>query len=530
MNNVENLKDLIIYQSQNNENISVEVLYNDEDFWLTQKSMAELFNVEVNTINYHLKEIFKSKELDEETVIQKIRITANDGKKYNTNFYSLDAIIAVGYRVNSKEATDFRIWATKTLKEYIKKGFVLNSELLKNGPKFGKDYFDELLVKIKEIRASERRFYQKITDIFKECSYDYDKNSEVTGEFYKNVQNKLHFAITGMTAPEIIYNRVDSNKKNMGLTTWKNAPDGKILETDVTVAKNYLDKEEIEELNNLVSMYLDYAERQVKLGKIISMKEWKDKLEVFLKINEYNILEDNGKIKREIANKLALDEYKKYRVVQDEKYISDFDELLIESKDIKNNEIELAREEERITKLKAIELFETKKLEEFEVGTFQGLAQIHKYLFEEIYEFAGIVRTENISKNNFRFASSMYLEDALKNIDKMPQSNFDEIIEKYIEMNIAHPFREGNGRSTRIWLDMILKKEIGKVIDWSKINKEDYLLAMEKSPIKDTELKFLLKEALTEKVYDREVYMKGIDASYRYEGYNVYRAEDLKNN
>lgn len=337
MSNIENLKDLIIYQSQNNENISVEVLYNEEDFWLTQKSMARLFNVEVNTINYHLKEIFKLEELEEESVIRKIRITASDGKNYNTNFYSLDAIIAVGYRINSKEATDFRIWATKTLKEYIKKGFVVNSEFLKNGPKFGKDYFDELLVKIKEIRASERRFYQKITDIYKECSFDYDKNSETTQEFYKNVQNKLHFAITGMTAPEIIYNRVDSKKENMGLTTWKNAPDGKILETDVVVAKNYLSQDEIIELNNLVSMYLDYAERQVKLGKIISMKEWKEKLEIFLKVNEYNILEDNGKIKREIADKLALDEYKKYRIVQDEKYISDFDELINESKNINNN-------------------------------------------------------------------------------------------------------------------------------------------------------------------------------------------------
>ena len=336
MNNIENLKDLIIYQSQNNENISVEVLYNEEDFWLTQKSMSELFGVEVNTINYHLKEIFKTEELQEESVIRKIRITANDGKKYNTNFYSLDAIIAVGYRVNSKEATDFRIWATKTLKEYIKKGFVVNSEFLKNGPKFGKDYFDELLVKIKEIRASERRFYQKITDIYKECSFDYDKNSETTKEFYKNVQNKLHFAITGMTAPEIIYNRVDSKKENMGLTTWKNAPDGKILETDVTIAKNYLSQEEITELNNLVSMYLDYAERQVKLGKIISMQEWKEKLEIFLKINEYNILKDNGKIKREIADKLALDEYKKYRVIQDKNYISDFDELVTETKNLNN--------------------------------------------------------------------------------------------------------------------------------------------------------------------------------------------------
>ena len=340
MNNIENLKDLIIYQSQNNENISVEVLYNEEDFWLTQKSMAKLFNVEVNTINYHLKEIFESFELNEEQTIRKIRTVQNEGNRSvsrELTFYSLDAIIAVGYRVNSKEATDFRIWATKTLKEYIKKGFVVNSEFLKNGPKFGKDYFDELLLKIKEIRASERRFYQKITDIYKECSFDYDKNSETTQEFYKNVQNKLHFAITGMTAPEIIYNRVDSKKENMGLTTWKNAPDGKILETDVVVAKNYLSQDEITELNALVSMYLDYAERQVKLGKIISMEEWKEKLEIFLKINEYNILEDNGKIKREIADKLALDEYKKYRIVQDEKYISDFDELINETKNINNN-------------------------------------------------------------------------------------------------------------------------------------------------------------------------------------------------
>ena len=334
---LDNLKDLILYQSQNT-NKSIEVLYDNEDFWLTQKTMAELFNVKVNTINYHLKEVFSNNELKENSVIRKIRITATDGKDYNTNFYSLDAIIAVGYRVNSKEATDFRIWATNTLKEYIKKGFVLNTELLKNGPKFGKDYFDELLVKIKEIRASERRFYQKITDIYKECSYDYDKNSEITKEFYKNVQNKLHFAIKGMTAPEIIKTRVDSKKDYMGLQTWKNAPDGKVLETDVVIAKNYLNEEEIKELNNLVSMYLDFAERQVKLGHIISMKEWKEKLELFLKLNEYNILKDNGKITREIADKLALDEYEKYRIVQDQKYISDFDELLIETQSIESSE------------------------------------------------------------------------------------------------------------------------------------------------------------------------------------------------
>ena len=194
-----------------------------------------------------------------------------------------------------------------------------------------------------------------------------------------------------------------------------------------------------------------------------------------------------------------------------------------------NDEIELAREEERITKLKAIKLFETGKLNQFEVGTFKGLSEIHKWLFEDIYEFAGKIRTENIAKNNFRFASAMYLEDALKNIDKMPQSNFDEIIDKYIEMNISHPFREGNGRSTRIWLDMILKKKIGKVVDWSKVDKEEYLLAMERSPIKNTEIKILLKNALTNKINDREVYMKGIDASYKYEGYNVYKTEDLSN-
>ncbi len=336
MNKIINLNNIVLYQNETGNKI-IEVLYDNEDFWLTQKTMAELFSVKVNTINYHLKEIFSSNELEENSVIRKIRITANDGKKYNTSFYSLDAIIAVGYRVNSFEATQFRKWATNTLKEYIKKGFVVNSEFLKNGPKFGKDYFDELLLKIKEIRASERRFYQKITDIYKECSYDYDKNSETTIEFYKNVQNKLHFAITGMTAPEIVYNRVDSNKDNMGLKTWKNAPKGKILESDVVVAKNYLNKEEMTELNNLVSMYLDYAERQVKLGRIISMKEWKEKLELFLKLNEYNILHDNGKIKREIADALALSEYEKYRVKQDQNYLSDFDELIKFSKNEDSN-------------------------------------------------------------------------------------------------------------------------------------------------------------------------------------------------
>lgn len=202
--------------------------------------------------------------------------------------------------------------------------------------------------------------------------------------------------------------------------------------------------------------------------------------------------------------------------------------MVLENKLGINDKTQLARTEEKLTKIKAIELFETGKLNTFEIGTFKGLAQIHKFLFEDVYEFAGKIRTENIAKSNFRFASAMYLQEALKQIDKMPQSNFDEIIEKYVEMNIAHPFREGNGRSTRIWLDMILKKEIGKVIDWSKVNKEDYLLAMERSPIKNTEIKVILREALTEKIDDREVYMKGIEASYNYEGYSVYKIEDIK--
>lgn len=334
MNNISNLKDIVLYQTVT-EDKKIEVLYDIEDFWLSQKTMAELFSVKVNTINYHLKEIFNSGELEEKSTIRKIRIVQKEGSRNvsrEMDFYSLDAIIAVGYRVNSNEATQFRIWATNTLKEYIKKGFVVNTEFLKNGTKFGKDYFDELLLKIKEIRASERRFYQKITDIYKECSYDYDKNSKITKEFYMNVQNKLHYAITGQTASEIVYNRANSKKKNMGLETWKNAPEGKILESDVVIAKNYLSKEELTELNNLVSMYLDYAERQVKLGHIISMEEWKEKLELFLKLNEYNLLKDNGTIKREIADSLAIQEYKEYRIIQDQNYISDFDELIEYSK------------------------------------------------------------------------------------------------------------------------------------------------------------------------------------------------------
>ena len=334
MNPIENLKDLIIYQSQNNENISVEVLYDNEDFWLTQKSMSKLFEVEVNTINYHLKEIFKSGELTEESVIRKIRITANDGKNYNTNFYSLDAIIAVGYRVNSKQATDFRIWATNTLKEYIKKGFVLNDELLKNGPKFGKDYFKELLERIRSIRTSERRIWQQITDIFAECSIDYDKNSDTTQRFYATVQNKFHYAITGNTAAEIIYQKANHTKENMGLTTWKNSPDGRILKSDVIIAKNYLDEKQIKRLERTVSGYFDYIEDLVERENTFTMEEFSKSINEFLEFRKYDILKDNGKISRRQAEEKAEKEYNEFNKSQ--KIVSDFDKLLIEANRLNN--------------------------------------------------------------------------------------------------------------------------------------------------------------------------------------------------
>ena len=296
--------------------------------------MSKLFEVEVNTINYHLKEIFKSGELTEESVIRKIRITANDGKNYNTNFYSLDAIIAVGYRVNSKQATDFRIWATNTLKEYIKKGFVLNDELLKNGPKFGKDYFKELLERIRSIRTSERRIWQQITDIFAECSIDYDKDSDITQRFYATVQNKFHYAITGKTAAEIVYNRVNANKDNMGLTNWEKSPDGKILKSDVIIAKNYLDEKEIKNLNNLVNLFLDIAENNAERNIPMYMNDWKKEVENALTLFHYEVLNDKGKISHKDAVQKALSEYEKYRIIQDKNYVSDFDKLLLEAKEV----------------------------------------------------------------------------------------------------------------------------------------------------------------------------------------------------
>lgn len=322
----------ILFYTTPTYDVKVEVHFEDETFWMSQKRMAELFGVEVPTINYHLKEVFSSGELDEEAVIRKIRITADDGKKYLTNFYNLDAIISVGYRVNSAQATQFRIWATKTLKEFIVKGFVLDDERLKNGTHFGKDYFDELLEKIREIRASERRFYQKITDIYKECSADYDPASPVTQEFFTTVQNKLEFAITGMTAPEIIHSRADREKPNMGLTTWKNGPEGKILQSDVTVAKNYLDEKELSSLNRIVGMYLDFAENQAERGIVMKMSDWVERLDAFLTFNGYEILHDLGKVKKSVADKLAVEHYREFRVRQDRDYESDFDRMVKEVK------------------------------------------------------------------------------------------------------------------------------------------------------------------------------------------------------
>jgi hypothetical protein len=325
-----NSSEVILYTTPKGA-IKIEFLFENETFWLTQKKLAELFSVEVNTINYHLKEIFKTKELEENSVIRKIRITANDGKKYMTNFYNLDAIIAVGYRVNSYSATQFRIWATNTLKEFIIKGFVLDSERLKQGKNFGEDYFDELLEKIREIRASERRFYQKITDIYAQGSIDYDPKAPQTQLFYQTVQNKLHWAITGYTASEIISKRANANLPNMGLTSWKNAPKGKILKSDINIAKNYLTEKELKDLEEIVSMYLDYAENQAKRKILMKMNDWIQKLDSFLSFNEYGVLKDAGKVSAEVAKQLALKEYSKFSIIQDKTYISDFDLLIKES-------------------------------------------------------------------------------------------------------------------------------------------------------------------------------------------------------
>ena len=315
---------ILLYKTKQGE-ARIEVIFNNETFWMSQKRMADLYNVETNTINYHLKEIFKSGELNEQSVIRKIGITANDNKTYNTNIYNLDAIIAVGYRVNSYQATQFRIWATSVLKEMIIKGFVLDDERLKQGKHFGKDYFDDLLERIREIRASERRYYQKITDIYAECSTDYDPKAETTQIFFKMVQNMMHWAVTHQTAAEIIFTRADAEMPHMGLTTWKNAPDGRVQKSDTIVAKNYLSDKEVDMLNHLSTAFLDMAEMRAKRQIISTMDDWKKQLDEFLTFYGYDKLNGAGTISAEQAKEKAYAEYDKFRIIQDKEYLSDFD-------------------------------------------------------------------------------------------------------------------------------------------------------------------------------------------------------------
>ena len=316
-------KNILLFSSTDKK-AKVSVFFQDGTFWLTQKAMAELFGVNVPAISKHLKNIFETGELEAISVVSKMETTASDGKNYETTFYRLGAILAVGYRVNSAQATDFRKWATQTLNEFIIKGFVMDDERLKQGKSFGQDYFDELLERIREIRSSERRFYQKITDIYA-LSTDYDKNSPQTKDFFAAVQNKLHWAITGQTAAEIIYTEADATKLYMGLKTWKAAPDGKILKTDVAVAKNYLSHQHVTELNRIVSAYLDLAENNAQRGIAFNMQQWVKFINGFLELSNYPILKDKGKVSMLEAKLKAEEEYDKFRVLQDKTYESDFD-------------------------------------------------------------------------------------------------------------------------------------------------------------------------------------------------------------
>ena len=322
----------LLYKTQN-DNIKVDVLIQDETVWLTIEQMKELFSKSRSTINEHILNIYKDRELDKNDSMRKIG--NSDFSTKPTNHYNLDVIISVGYRVKSMQGTRFRQWATRHLKEFIIKGFTMDDERLKDPRQiFGKDYFDEQLERISDIRSSERRIYQKITDIYSQCSVDYDPNHQISKDFFATVQNKLHWAIVGETAAEIIYNRVDSNKENMGLTNWKNAPKGKIRKSDVIIAKNYLREDELEFFNKIVTMYLDYAEFQAMNKKVMYMKDWIDKLDSFLKFNEKDVLNHKGKISHDVAISLALCEYDKYKIIQDEEYISDFDKLLLEMENI----------------------------------------------------------------------------------------------------------------------------------------------------------------------------------------------------
>lgn len=318
---------VIVYQAEN-ESISTNVLFKDETFWMTQKDMAKLFDVNVPAISKHLKNIFESGELVISAVISKMETTAEDGKIYQTNFYNLDAIIAVGYRVNSKKATQFRIWATGVLREYIIKGFALDDVMLKNGRSFGQDYFKELLRRVRSIRASERRIYQQVTDIFAACAIDYDAQSPITREFFGTIQNKFHYAITGQTAAEIIHSHADATKDHMGLTTWESGPEGRIYKKDVIVAKNYLSVEEIEQLERMVSSFFDYIERIIERRETFTMKAFIESVDKFLDFNEYQILTNKGLISMTQAQKKAVSEYKTFNTQQ--KVISDFDKFVKE--------------------------------------------------------------------------------------------------------------------------------------------------------------------------------------------------------
>ena len=325
--------EFLIFTSQNKED-SIEVKVFDETVWLTQNMIAQLFDKGRTTIIEHLKNIFESEELDEKSVCREFRHTANDGKTYNTKYYNLDAIISVGYRVNSKKATQFRQWATSVLKEFAIKGFVLDKKRLENGSFLGQNYFDRLLEEIREIRVSERVFYQKLTDIYS-TSVDYNKDDETTKNFFAKVQNKIHFAIHGQTAAKLIFNRANSQKEKMGLTSWDNAPDGKILKSDVTIAKNYLSRDELESLGRVVNAFLDLAEDRAKRNIPMTMEDWATRLDKFLDADDREILKDSGKITKKIANEKAISEFEKYRVVQDRLFMNDFDKLVMNLK--KNN-------------------------------------------------------------------------------------------------------------------------------------------------------------------------------------------------
>ena len=321
--------EFLVFEMQKKEK-GIQVRFEEGDLWLTQKALGELYDTTRNNITMHIQNIFADGELEEKSVSKKFLLTASDGKNYNTNYYNLDAVISVGYRVNSDRAIQFRRWATNVLKQFAKKGYIIDKKRMENGTFFDEDYFEELLAEIREIRLSERRFYQKITDIYA-TAIDYDSKSPITISFFKKVQNKMHYAVSHQTAAEIIYNRADSEKEHMGLTSWKHSPNGKILETDVIIAKNYLSKEELEDLERIVNAFLDLAEGRAKRNIPMTMEDWANRIDKYLLADDRDILKDAGKISHEIAEEKALTEFEKYRVKQDRFYQSDFDKLLLET-------------------------------------------------------------------------------------------------------------------------------------------------------------------------------------------------------